>query len=47
MNTLPRFDTDEVLNQSPPYEDIDLLCERFAAAGGGARPTAPAMRRRR
>src|SRR6201996_9095238 len=24
MNTLPHFDTEEVLNQSPPYEDIDL-----------------------
>jgi putative acyl-CoA dehydrogenase len=24
MNTLPRFDTQEVLNQSPPYENIDL-----------------------
>ena len=24
MNTLPRFDTQEVFNQSPPYEDIDL-----------------------
>src|ERR1700722_17202279 len=24
MNTLPRFDTQEVFNQSPPYDDIDL-----------------------
>jgi putative acyl-CoA dehydrogenase len=24
MNTLPRFDAQEVLNQSPPYEDVDL-----------------------
>jgi putative acyl-CoA dehydrogenase len=25
MNTLPRFDTNEVFNQSPPYENIDLF----------------------
>jgi putative acyl-CoA dehydrogenase len=25
MNTLPRFDTPDVLNQSPPYENIDLF----------------------
>ena len=25
MNTLPRFDTHEMFNQSPPYEDIDLF----------------------
>jgi putative acyl-CoA dehydrogenase len=25
MTTVPRFDTDEVLNQSPPYENIDLF----------------------
>ena len=25
MNTLPRFDTQEVFNQSPPYENVDLF----------------------
>jgi putative acyl-CoA dehydrogenase len=25
MNTLPRFDTPDVFNQSPPYENIDLF----------------------
>jgi putative acyl-CoA dehydrogenase len=41
MNTLPRFDTEEVLNQSPPYEDVDLyasdlpLCEAVNANGAG------------
>ncbi len=42
MTTNPRFDTEEVLNQSPPYEDIDLfasdvpLLDAVAANGGGA-----------
>ena len=31
MNTLPRFDTQEVFNQSPPYEDIDLYSSDRAA----------------
>src|ERR1700761_7842379 len=41
MNTLPRFDTEEVLNQSPPYEDVDLytsdlpLQEAVQANGAG------------
>jgi putative acyl-CoA dehydrogenase len=41
MNTLPRFDTEEVLNQSPPYEDVDLytsdlpLQEAVKANGAG------------
>ena len=41
MNTLPRFDTQEVFNQSPPYEDIDLyssdlpLQEAVRANGAG------------
>jgi len=25
MTTVPRFDTDEVFNQSPPYENVDLF----------------------
>ena len=42
MNTLPRFDAQEVLNQSPPYEDVDLfgndqpLRDAVAANGAGA-----------
>ena len=41
MNTLPRFDTNEVFNQSPPYENIDLfssdvpLQEAVRANGAG------------
>jgi putative acyl-CoA dehydrogenase len=41
MTTVPRFDTTEVFNQSPPYENIDLfssdvpLIEAVAANGGG------------
>ncbi len=41
MNTLPRFDTNEVFNQSPPYENIDLfssdvpLQEAVRAHGAG------------
>jgi putative acyl-CoA dehydrogenase len=41
MNTLPRFDAQEVLNQSPPYEDVDLyasdlpLQEAVRANGAG------------
>jgi len=47
MATLPRFDTHEVTNQSPPYVDIDLyasdrpLQDAEAANGGGAE--APAL----
>ena len=45
MNTLPRFDTHEVFNQSPPYENIDLFSSdvplqeavRANGAGGEAR----------
>ncbi len=42
MNTLPRFDTTEIFNQSPPYENIDLyssdlpLQEAVKANGDGA-----------
>jgi putative acyl-CoA dehydrogenase len=42
MTTVPRFDTSEVFNQSPPYENIDLfssdvpLQEAVKANGGGA-----------
>ena len=41
MNTLPRFDTPDVFNQSPPYENIDLfssdlpLQEAVKANGAG------------
>ena len=41
MNTLPRFDTPDVFNQSPPYENIDLfssdvpLQEAMRANGAG------------
>jgi putative acyl-CoA dehydrogenase len=41
MTTVPRFDTDEVFNQSPPYENIDLfssdvpLQEAVKANGAG------------
>jgi putative acyl-CoA dehydrogenase len=41
MTTVPRFDADEVLNQSPPFENIDLflsdqpLREAVEANGGG------------
>jgi putative acyl-CoA dehydrogenase len=47
MNTLPRFDTQEVFNQSPLYENIDLfssdlpLQEAVRANGGGQE--APAL----
>jgi len=47
MNTLPRFDTQEVFNQSPLYENIDLfssdlpLQEAVKANGGGQE--APAL----
>jgi putative acyl-CoA dehydrogenase len=46
MNTLPRFDTQEVFNQSPPYEDIDLystdlpLREAVRANGAGGEASA-------
>ena len=35
------------LNQSPPFEDVDLFARDPAAAGRGARPTAPAATPRR
>jgi putative acyl-CoA dehydrogenase len=41
MTTIPRFDTNEVFNQSPPYENIDLfssdlpLIEAVRANGAG------------
>ncbi len=31
----PRFDTHEVFNQSPPYENVDLFSSDAAAAGRG------------
>ena len=43
MTTVPRFDTQEVFNQSPPYENIDLyssdvpLMEAVKANGAGSR----------
>ena len=46
MTTVPRFDTDEVFNQSPPYENIDLfgsdlpLKEAVEANGGGGETAA-------
>jgi putative acyl-CoA dehydrogenase len=40
MNTLPRFDTQEVFNQSPPYENVDLYSSDLplqeAVRGNGA-----------
>jgi putative acyl-CoA dehydrogenase len=42
MTTIPRFDTQEVFNQSPPYEDVDLfssdlpLIEAVEANGASA-----------
>jgi putative acyl-CoA dehydrogenase len=41
--TLPRFDTHEVFNQSPPFEDVDLFASDVALqeavkANGGAAP---------
>jgi putative acyl-CoA dehydrogenase len=48
MNTLPRFDTEEVLNQSPPYEDVDLyesdLPLQEAVQANGAGDQAKALR---
>jgi putative acyl-CoA dehydrogenase len=46
MTTVPRFDTDEVFNQSPPYENIDLfgsdlpLREAVEANGAGSESAA-------
>jgi putative acyl-CoA dehydrogenase len=46
MNTLPRFDTPDVFNQSPPYENIDLyssdvpLQEAVRANGAGGEAAA-------
>ncbi len=46
MTTVPRFDTDEVFNQSPPYENIDLfgsdlpLREAVEANGGNGETAA-------
>ena len=46
MNTLPRFDTQEVFNQSPPYENVDLyssdlpLQEAVRGNGGGSETVA-------
>jgi putative acyl-CoA dehydrogenase len=47
MNTQPRLDTDEVFNQSPPYEDIGLFTSdrplQEAVAANGAGDEAPAL----
>ena len=47
MNTLPRFDTNEVFNQSPPYENIDLFSSdvplQEAVRANGAGHDAPAL----
>jgi putative acyl-CoA dehydrogenase len=46
MTTSPRFDTEQVFNQSPPYEDIDLfssdvpLIEAVEANGAGSEAAA-------
>ncbi len=46
MTTVPRFDTQEVFNQSPPYENIDLyssdvpLMEAVGANGAGSEAAA-------
>jgi putative acyl-CoA dehydrogenase len=42
MTTVPRFDTNDVFNQSPPYENVDLflsdlpLREAVEANGAGS-----------
>ena len=42
MTTVPRFDTNDVFNQSPPYENVDLLLsdlplrEAIEANGAGS-----------
>jgi len=47
MNTLPRFDTQEVFNQSPLYENIDLFSSDLplqeAVMANGAGHEAPAL----
>jgi len=47
MNTLPRFDTQEVFNQSPPYENIDLFASdvplQEAVRANGAEHEAAAL----
>jgi putative acyl-CoA dehydrogenase len=47
MNTLPRFDTQEVFNQSPAYENIDLFSSdgplQEAVRVNGAEHEAPAL----
>ncbi len=45
MNTLPRFDANEVFNQSPPYENVDLFSsdvplQEAVRANGGEREAA-------
>ena len=45
MTTVPRFDTEEVFDQSPPYENIDLLFERCPLMEA-VQLTAPVERRR-
>ena len=47
MNTLPRFDTTDVFNQSPPYEDVDLYASDLplqeAVRANGAAGEAPGL----
>ncbi len=47
MTTVPRFDTDEVFNQSPPYENIDLFSSDLplqeAVKANGARADIAAL----
>ncbi len=35
MTTVARFDTAEVFNQSPPYENVDLFSSDVPLSGGG------------
>ena len=54
MNTLLRFDTTDVFNQSPPYENVDLYASDLplqqaveangAGHGGDVRARAPRQR---
>ena len=47
MAARPRFDTHEVFNQSPPYEDVDLFLSDIAlqdaVKANGATEEAPAL----
>ena len=47
MTVQQRFDTEDIFNQSPPYEDVDLFASdralRDAVAANGARAEAAAL----